>query len=122
MICPKCKRENEDGSMFCRYCGSSLNPVPEKDSSTSSILIFVWVVVFVLLSIVNNLYTRLIDNWYEGTQRMVYLGIVLLQNLSFILPPLAIKNKTLKIIGLIIMSAYVVWLLYQNISWGLSEI
>lgn len=121
MICPKCNRENEDGAMFCRYCGSSMNPVQEKESNISSILILVWIIAVGLLSITNNLYTKFVDNWYEGTSKTFYIGIQMIHNIIMILPAFAIKNRTLRIIGIILMSCLILWWMYGNITWALSD-
>lgn len=113
MICPKCNRENEDGAMFCRYCGSSMNPVQEKESNISSILILVWIIAVGLLSITTNLY----DNWYET----FYIVIRMIHNIIMILPAFAIKNRTLRIIGIILMSCLILWWMYRDITWGFGE-
>ena len=120
MICPKCHHENENGSMFCRYCGASMNPVPENESNTSSIIIFVWIIAVGVLSIITTLYTKFVDNWYEGSSRMVYIGIQIIHNIVMILPAFAIKNKTLKIVGIILMAGLIIWWVFDNISWALE--
>jgi hypothetical protein len=120
MICPKCHHENENGSMFCRYCGASMNPVPENESNTSSIIIFVWIIAVGVLSIITTLYTKFVDNWYEGSSRMVYIGIQIIHNIVMILPAFAIKNKTLKIVGIILMAGLIIWWVFNNISWALE--
>lgn len=120
MICPKCHHENENGSMFCRYCGASMNPVPENESNTSSIIIFVWIIAVGVLSIITTLYTKFVDNWYEGSSRMVYIGIQIIHNIVMILPVFAIKNKTLKIVGIILMAGLIIWWVFNNISWALE--
>ena len=120
MICPKCHHENENGSMFCRYCGASMNPVPENESNTSSIIIFVWIIAVGVLSIIATLYTKFVDNWYEGSSRMVYIGIQIIHNIVMILPAFAIKNKTLKIVGIILMAGLIIWWVFNNISWALE--
>jgi len=120
MICPKCHHENENGSMFCRYCGASMNPVPENESNTSSIIIFVWIIAVGVLSIITTLYTKFVDNWYEGSSKMVYIGIQIIHNIVMILPAFAIKNKTLKIVGIILMAGLIIWWVFNNISWALE--
>jgi hypothetical protein len=121
MICPKCNHENEDDAMFCRHCGSSMNPVPEKESNTSSILIFVWIIAVGVLSVITTLYTEFVGNWYEGISKMIYIGIQIIHNFVMILPAFAIKNKTLKIIGIILMAGLVIWWVFSNIQWALSD-
>ena len=120
MICPKCNRENEDGAMFCRYCGSSMNPVQEKESNISSILILVWIIAVGLHSITSGLYSKFVDNWYEGTSKTFWIGIQMIYYIIMILPAFAIKNRTLRIIGIILMSCLILWWMYGNITWALS--
>lgn len=120
MNCPKCNRENEDGAMFCRHCGTSMNPVPEKESNTSSILILIWIIAVAILSITTTIYTRVVDNWYEGGTKMAYIAIQIIHSLIMILPAFAIKNKTIRIIGIILMGALILWWISQNIMWALD--
>ena len=117
MICPKCNRENEEGAMFCRYCGSSMNPVPEKESNISSILILVWIIALVLLNITYYLCAK----FDMGSPKTVYVGIQSIKDIIMILPAFAIKNRTLRIIGIILMSCLILWLMYGNITWALSD-
>ena len=121
MICPKCNRENEDGAMFCRYCGSSMNPVQEKESNISSILILVWIIAVGLHSITTVLYSKYVDNWYEGTSKTFWIGIQMIYYIIMILPAFAIKNRTLRIIGIILMSCLILWWMYGDITWALSD-
>jgi len=97
-----------------------MNPVPENESNTSSIIIFVWIIAVGVLSIITTLYTKFVDNWYEGSSRMVYIGIQIIHNIVMILPAFAIKNKTLKIVGIILMAGLIIWWVFNNISWALE--
>jgi len=118
-ICPKCFKENADGSQFCNYCGAKLNPV-QKESYFSSIILSAWVLLTVFLHIVQFAYTHLFDNWYfEG--RWFYVFISVLQNLILILPAIAIKKLPLKIAGCVIMALFILWLVIQNISFGFQD-
>ena len=120
MKCPKCNHENEDGAMFCRHCGSSMNPVPQKESNTSSIIILIWIVASIVLSLTNHLYGIFIPNWYEGGAMIGKVAIIILDNSLFILPALTIKNKTIKIIGIILSILYILWWIATNIIWALE--
>ena len=122
MICPKCNHEIEDGAMFCRHCGSSMNPVPEKESNTSSVLILVWIIAVCVFSVITTLYTKFVDDWYKGSSKMVYIGIQIINNIVMILPAFAIRNKTLKIIGVILMAIIIIWWVYTNIMWALTDL
>jgi len=122
MICPKCNRENEDGALFCRHCGSSMNPVQNpKESNISSVLILVWVIAVAVLSLATYCYTRFIDNWYSDA-KTGYVILQLIHNVVMILPALAIKNKVMKIVGIIVMSLMIIWWIVQNIQFMMETL
>ena len=116
MNCPKCNRENEDGAMYCRFCGSPMHQSENKESNFSTVLLFVWVIATCVLSLINQLITKLAGNWYESSVKIVVYGVFILQNLITLLPVFAIKNKTLKIIGIVVMSIMVIWWIIQNVQ------
>lgn len=120
MNCLKCNRENEDGALFCRYCGSSLRPIEKKDSNTSSSILFVWIVLVGVFNVGIFLYTSFYTNWYvEG--RWVYVAIQIMDNLIMILPSLAIKNRTLKIIGILISACLIIWWVIGNVQFAMQS-
>lgn len=122
MICPKCNHENEDGALFCRHCGSSMNPVQNpKKSNISSVLILVWVIAVAVLNLATYCYTRFIDNWYSDA-RTGYVILMLIHNVVMILPALAIKNKVMKIVGIIVMSLMIIWWIVQNIQFMMETL
>lgn len=129
MICPTCHQENADGAIFCSNCGSSMkqqqSPLNKhasiQESNLSCILLTIWVVATAVLTIAQNLYIKLVDDWYtEG--RMVYTVLSILHNLIMILPALAIKNIILKIIGIVVMSILILWWIYMNLEFGLRQV
>ncbi len=96
--------------MYCRYCGSPMHQSENKESDFSSVLLFVWVVATCVLKLINEIIFKLVDDWswYESTKAAVF-GNLILQNLMMLLPAFAIKNKALKIMGIIVMLMLVVW-------------
>lgn len=120
MNCPKCNRENEDSALFCRYCGSSLKPIKKKDSNTSNVILLVWIILIGVFNIGTFLYTRFYNNWYEEG-RVVYVAIQIMHNLIMILPSLAIKDKTLKIIGILISICLIIWWVIGNIQFAMQS-
>lgn len=108
MICPKCNRENEDGALFCRHCGSSMNLVPEKESNTSSVLILVWIIAVAILTIISDLHRIF---FYD----LLYTGIQIINNIIMILPAFTIKNKKIKIVGIIIITLLIMWRFFNLI-------
>lgn len=121
MKCPKCNRENEESAMYCRYCGSSMYPKTNKEPDSSSILILIWIVAICVCHIAEYLYTKFIDDWYEGSNRIIYFAILIVHNLVTLLPAFAIKNKIFKIIGVILMSILVLWWVVQNVMFAIES-
>lgn len=117
MNCQKCNRENEDSALFCRYCGSPLKPIEKNASKFTSVIILVWIILTGVFSIGTYLYTRFYDNWYEEG-RGVYVAIQIMHNLIMILPSLAIKDKNLKIIGILISTCLIIWWVIENIQFA----
>jgi hypothetical protein len=118
MYCPKCQSQNEETAQFCRNCGSNLRYSQEvsNNNDTSSLLLLVFILITLILNIANFAIEKLVDNWYEGATRYVHGSLWLLGNISYILPALAIKNKTLKIIGIILVSMLIIYWGYSNIE------
>ena len=122
MNCPKCNRENEEGAMYCRYCGSLMNSVVEKESDTSSLLLLIWIIANFISYIFSYAYTHLVESWYDGAAKICLIAVQSIFVILNILPALAIKNRTYRIIGIIIMSCIIIWWLYQNICWAMKSI
>lgn len=118
--CPKCNHENEAGALFCRNCGSSMTPVQKQSKGTdrASALLFAWVILVVFLSLSLNFYTKFVDNWFEEG-RTGYGLLLILNNIITIMPVLAIKNKPMKIIGLIAMTLMILWWTYNTVDFYL---
>lgn len=120
MKCSKCNYENEEGAMFCRHCGSSMIPVPQKESNTSSMIILIWIIASIVFDLIFHFYRLLVDNWYEGGGKICYIALWIIWNCIFILPALTIKNKTIKIIGIILSILFTVWCMFKTIMWALN--
>jgi hypothetical protein len=122
MYCPKCQSQNEETAKFCRNCGSNLHYSQEVNNSkdTSSLLLFVFILITLISEIAQFAIQKLIDNWYESPAKYVQGSLWLLQYVSFILPAIAIKNKTLKIIGIILVLMLIIYWGYSNIKFMIN--
>jgi hypothetical protein len=58
---------------------------------------------------------KLVDDWYEGPAKYIRGSLWVLSNLSMILIPLAIKNKSLKVIGLILTIVIAFYYTYSTV-------
>lgn len=69
----------------------------------SSILLIVFMEVLFITSITIMALQTFVDNWYaKKTIVTILLILSILRNISYILPALAIKNKNLRVVGVII--------------------
>ncbi|MBR3766270.1 MAG: zinc ribbon domain-containing protein [Muribaculaceae bacterium] len=117
MICKRCKREIADGAMFCTQCGANQYEVQKtEDNSISYVLLLIFVVLDVVLGFTNVLIHELVPEWWDSVWRYISRTLYIISNLSLILIPLAIKKQSFKIIGLILMIPWILYLLYINIS------
>lgn len=117
MICPNCHSEIEDGAKFCTHCGANLSPQPTNEKDYSSILLFTWVITTIVFSLVQICITKFVTDWYSNSGTRVIYGILcILQNIALMLIPLSIKNRTLKIIGSILIGLLVIYYIYSNIG------
>lgn len=116
MNCPKCNRENDNGAMFCRYCGAPMCPNKNsEDSNLSSVLIFVWVLLIGVFSVSRWVYTTYVDEWYTEA-RLGYVILSILQDLSILLPVFAIKNLSLKVVGMVVTFMLLVWWIVLDVK------
>ena len=119
MNCLRCNTQNEEGAKFCKNCGMDMTYTPSKENSnskSSDTLLIIFVFIAFVSAIVNFAIEKLVD-WYESPTKYFRGSSLLLQNLSFILIPIAIRNKALKIIGIIITAIMVIYWAYSNVTW-----
>lgn len=141
--CPDCGALVSERAPFCPKCGAPLNPAvpsqetpmaksqvqpvtpqpvapytvaPKKESSNkASMLLLIFLVLKVFFNVVIILINWL-DRWYVGDLTWyMYWAIDILNGLTIFLPACAIKDKTFKIIGLIIASILAIWLTLSSI-------
>ena len=119
MNCLRCNTPNEDGVKFCKNCGMDLHTTFDNkaNTKTSDTLLIVFVCIAFLTAVVQFAIQKLVDNWYDKPTKYYASALWILQNLCFILIPLAIRNKSLKIIGLIITLIMVIYWVYSNVDY-----
>ena len=123
MNCLRCNTENEEGAKFCKNCGMDMTYTPSNEgtnSKSSDTFLIIFISVSFISAIAQFAIQKLVDNWYESPTKYIQASLWLLQNLSFILIPLAIRNKTLKIVGFIITAIMVIYWVYTNVEFMTS--
>lgn len=116
MNCSKCPTQNEDNANYCKNCGTNLYAIAEPRSGkvNTDNLLLIYILVAVIAAVAEFSIRQVVPNWYDSPVKYLQGSFWILQNLSFILIPFAIKNQTLKIIGLSISCLIVLYWLYQN--------
>ena len=78
---------------------------------TSSVLLIVFVIITFVTSVSIAIIQSLVGNWYKtAAVTVILLCMQILRIVSYFLPALAIKDRTLKIIGIVLTSIMVVYL------------
>jgi hypothetical protein len=119
MNCLRCNTPNEEGAKFCRNCGMDLSYTPSKENANSKYadtLLIIFICIAFISAIAQFAIQKLVDNWYESPTIYIQGSLWILQNLSFILIPLSMKNKNLKIVGIIITVIMVIYWVYTNVE------
>ena len=118
MYCPNCQDQNEKDALFCKNCDTELHhPQQETNDNTSNILLIIYLAIILLSGIAQQLMTTLVDDWYYQTSvSFVYHVIGFISFACIILPALAIKNTTLKIIGIVMASLLIVMAVYSYVG------
>lgn len=75
-----------------------------------------WAIVFFVTGGIQTLITALVDDWYFGSWRTFYFLVCAVHNASNILPAIAVKNKTMKIVAIALVSIPTLYYIYSNIS------
>lgn len=118
MNCLRCNTPNEEGAKFCKNCGMDMTYTPSNEdtdskSSDKLLIIYLCITFFILVSAIAI--EKLVDDWYQGSAKYIRGSLWVLSSLSMILIPLSIKNKSLKIIGLILTIIIAIYSTYSNV-------
>jgi hypothetical protein len=106
-----------------QYDNNSPVASPHKSNSTLlDIFVFSAIAYWFAVTLSSFLITRLVDNWYGGIS--MYMTIFF--NIIFAVVPVAfafsVRNKTLKIIAIILSALIALEIIYSNMSWLVREI
>lgn len=108
MNCLYCNKENENGAKFCKHCGIDMNYKPEtedKNKKLSDILLFVFIVTAFICQVARYIIIKCFD---FSSVEYLWTGLNIIGIFSYVLIPLSIKDKTLKIVGIVIISIFII--------------
>lgn len=118
MNCLTCNTIIPFGAKNCKNCGvdvSYMSEIEETKSSTSDTMLFVFICIALVSVLAQFIIQKFMIDWQVATSRYLQSFFWLLQNISLLLIPLAIKNKNLKTTGIIIAFLITSYWLYNNI-------
>jgi hypothetical protein len=116
MNCPKCKQENAMGTLYCKHCGSNLLQSSIATFDQSSLFIGIYILITIGFTLIDAILPILSDSLgleLRSIHTLMSLGNIL-GNISFILLPLAIKDRLLKIIGIVVSIPFILYWVYTN--------
>ena len=119
MQCLRCNTQNDDGAKFCKNCGKNITYRPSNNNTNSKFsdtLLIIFLALTFFSALAQFAIQTRVDNWYEGPTKYIQASLWILQNLSFILVPLSIKDTTLKIVGLIFTAVMIIYWIYGNVE------
>ena len=124
MVCKNCNQEFDDNLKTCPHCGGNQKiDVEEPKCDSSSKLLFWFLLIYVITGFILAPLANLLSfNFYDIKTESysfgfrIIVGIIWIVNgLSFLLLPPAIKNKKLKVIAYILVGIVVAFCLIRNI-------
>ena len=121
MNCPKCKQENAMGAPYCKHCGSNLRQSSIATFDQSSLFIGIYILITIGVAFIDAILPILGDILGLGGRSihsLMTLGWIL-NSISFILLPLAIKDRLLKIIGIVVSIPFIIYWVYENFQYFL---
>lgn len=123
MNCLRCNTPNDESAKFCKNCGLDLTYIPSHESNNSKFsdtFLIIYIGIIFVSTITQFAIENLVENWYDSPTKYYRASLWIFQNVSFILIPLVIKNKSIKIIGVIFALIMVVYWVYLNIKYMIS--
>jgi hypothetical protein len=81
----------------------------------SDILIFIVIAYMLFYSIVTFLLSKLYPEWYDSIARYLYFALNIIWAAGPVILGIALRNKILKIIGIIMGGLYAVYIIANNI-------
>ncbi len=119
MNCPKCNNQSDVSALFCRNCGTSLNVVQPntKIDKKSDLFIMIFISYMVFSEIVRFIVQTMNYSWFESPVKFFIIFLNVIGAFSTVLVALSIRDRTLKITGVIIVSIHMLYILGSNVHW-----
>lgn len=89
-------------------------------SKNSDAIILIVIIYMLFTVLVGVLLRALIRDWYQPPGRYFQIAMNIIWGFIPVLLGVAIRNKTMKIVGIILGSLYAVYIIYNNIQWLLQ--
>lgn len=114
MICTKCSHENEEEALYCSNCGNRLDG--KKDVQSNTLLIFCGtLVVFAAIYFMAGFIGQQFDLESQIRNRTIVICSVI-QAFTFLAVPFAIRKRSFKVYGYILVLIYIVSMIFFGVS------
>ena len=119
MNCPKCKEENEQNARFCRNYGVNLHYIVTSSHTNNAldILVLISISYWFIANLLTFTLQKTITHWNNRPVKYFQFCLDLIFGVIPILFALSIRNRGIKIVGLIIASIVSIYIIYCNIDW-----
>ncbi len=94
----------------------------ESKNNTIDIFVFLSIVYWFTVNLTNFVIQKLVDDWYDTPAKFFQIGTNIIFAIIPIIFAISIKNKTLKIIAIILSAFLSIYILYNNIEWLIKEL
>lgn len=91
-------------------------------NNTIDIFVFLSIAYWFAVSLANFVITKVVDNWYNTPAKYFQIGTNIIFAVIPIVFALSVRNKTLKIIAIILSALLAIYVLYSNIDWLVREL
>ncbi len=100
--------------------GSGTQGQGQKNDNSIDIMVIIAISVWFISALGLFILQKLVPNWFESPIRYVHLAANLLIAFMPTVLGLTVKNKDLKIVGIILGVSITIFLLYTNLNWFLQ--
>jgi uncharacterized membrane protein YhaH (DUF805 family) len=120
--CSNCHTQNETNASICSNCGATLANIQqsESDNKTGDTLLLIYIIIQFTFGLFTQLWQMLDKEWYTGYTKYILGAVWILSNLSLILLGMANRNKSYRIVGIILTSIMAIGYIYLNIKFMLK--
>jgi|GEM_PF-1412493 hypothetical protein len=91
-------------------------------NNTIDIFVFLSIAYWFAVNLANFLIQKIVDDWYDTPAKYFQIGTNIIFSAIPIIFAISVRNKTLKVIAIILGALLSIYILYNNIDWLIREL